>query len=89
MSRVLHLNKKLRKLEDSIEGIFIPISLYFIRIILLKDHFIYNRRKVDKRITKNYIQKRKDSINIGMELLVVKPLAQDQSNKEPTKVVSN
>ena len=89
MSCVLHLNKKLRKLEDSIEGIFIPISLYFIRIILLKAHFIYNRRKVDKRITKNYIQKRKDSINIGMELLVVKPLAPDQSNKEPTKVVSN
>ena len=80
MSCVLHLNKKLRKLEDSIEGIFIPISLYFIRIILLKDHFIYNRRKLDKRITKNYIQKRKDSINIGMELLVVKPLAHDQSN---------
>lgn len=42
-----------------------------------------------KELQKIIYKKDKDSINIGMELLVVKPLAQDQSNKEPTKVISN
>lgn len=42
-----------------------------------------------KELQKIIYKKDKDSINIGMELLVVKPLARDQSNKEPTKVVSN
>ena len=40
-----------------------------------------------KELQKIIYKKDKDSINIGMELLVVKPLAQDQSNKEHTKVV--
>ena len=40
-----------------------------------------------KELQKIIHKKDKDSINIGMELLVVKPLVQDQSNKEPTKVV--
>ena len=40
-----------------------------------------------KELQKIIYKKDKDSINIGMELLVVKPLAQDQSNKETTKVV--
>ena len=72
MSCVLHLNKKIEEIRgfdrrkfffiQKIEENFIPhksfFFFFFIRIILLKDNFIYNRRKVDERITKNYTQKR-------------------------------
>ena len=101
MSCVLHLNKKIEEIRgfdrrkfffiQKIEENFIPhksfFFFFFIRIILIKDNFIYNRRKVDERITKNYIQKRQGLNTHWNGIASCKTPCPRPVKQEPTKVV--
>jgi len=67
---------------------------FFIRncFLLKKDYFMQNGMKQQKerqRKPKNYVQKRREFINIGRDSLDVSTQARDQSNKVPTNESRN
>ena len=68
--------------------------IFFIRIVffLKKDYFMQNGMKQQKerqRKPKNYVQKRREFINIGRDSLDVSTQARDQLNKVPTNEARN
>ena len=84
------------RMQDSFY--FSVCTLYFILFIsndiLLKKYYfmyIYNDTKKPKEFQRKryYVQKFSDSLNWAIELLLVKPHAQDQSNKNLIKNVVN